>query len=295
MRVLERLEHRALRIEDLHRVLREVADADARAERDGPGVGRRLAGDELQERALARAVHAHDTPSLPPADEEVESVVDASGPPAFVDALELRDVLARPRRWREVELDHLAAARRLDAVDLLELLHARLYLRRMARARLEAGDERLFLREHRLLARVLRFGLLGQDGALAVVEVVVAGEGRELAAVDLDDARAEAVHELAVVRRHDERAVEVAEERLEPEDRLDVEVVRRLVEEERVGCMSRMRASAARISSRPTARRRRARSPRARSRARPGSPARAPRGRSRRARRSGAARRRSAR
>ena len=57
----------------------------------------------------------------------------------------------------------------------------------------------------------------------------------ELAAVDLDDLRDQAVQELAVVRGHDQRALEVAQEPLEPEDRLDVEVVGRLVEQQRVG------------------------------------------------------------
>ena len=124
--------------------------------------------------------------------------------------------------------------RRLDLLDLLELLHARLHLRGVARARLEPLDEGLLLGEHRLLARVLRLLLRGGDLALLLVEVVVARVGRELAAVDLDDLGDEAVHELAIVRRHDQRALEVAQEALEPDDRLDVEVVGRLVEQQRV-------------------------------------------------------------
>src|SRR5262249_44711816 len=157
------------------------------------------AGDEPQESALARAVHAHDAPALAPADEEVEPPVDATRAESLVDAGELHDVVARARRRREIELHDVPAARRLDALDLLELLHARLHLRRVARARLEARDECLFLREHRLLARVLRLGLSGRDVALALVEVVVARVARELAAVDLDDLRHDPVHERAVV------------------------------------------------------------------------------------------------
>ena len=45
----------------------------------------------------------------------------------------------------------------------------------------------------------------------------------------------QAVQELAVVRGHHERALEGAQEALEPEDRLEVEVVGRLVEQQRVG------------------------------------------------------------
>ena len=43
------------------------------------------------------------------------------------------------------------------------------------------------------------------------------------------------VHEVPVVRRHEERAGKRLEEGFEPDDRFDVEVVRRLVEEEHVG------------------------------------------------------------
>ena len=47
--------------------------------------------------------------------------------------------------------------------------------------------------------------------------------------------RDDAVHELAVVRRHEQRARQRLEEGLEPDDRLDVEMVRRLVHQQDVG------------------------------------------------------------
>ncbi len=105
----------------------------------------------------------------------------------------------------------------------------------MARARLEARDERLLLREHRLLARGRALLLRVEHRALLHVKLVVARKDGELAAVDLDDLRHDAVHELAIVRGHHERALVLLQKILEPEDRLDVEVVRRLVEEHRVG------------------------------------------------------------
>ena len=71
--------------------------------------------------------------------------------------------------------------------------------------------------------------------ALLLVEVVVARVGGELAAVDLDDLGDDAVHELAIVRGHQQRALVALEELLEPDQDLEVEMVGRLVEQHRVG------------------------------------------------------------
>src|ERR1035438_4931904 len=119
-------------------------------------------------------VHAHDAPALAPADEEIELLVDRVGAVRLGHRLDLDHVFARARRLAEVELEHLAALGRVDAVDLLELLHPRLHLRGVARARFEPGDERLFLGEHRLLARILRLLEGRRDLALRLVKLVVA-------------------------------------------------------------------------------------------------------------------------
>ena len=71
--------------------------------------------------------------------------------------------------------------------------------------------------------------------ALALVEIVVARVDGDLAAVDLADLRDDAVHELAIVRGHEQRALVRLEEAFEPDDRLDVEVVGRLVHQQDVG------------------------------------------------------------
>ena len=105
----------------------------------------------------------------------------------------------------------------------------------MAGARLEALDEGALFGEHRGLPVGLRFGLRRHDLALAEIEVVVARVGEHLAAIDLDDAGDEPVDELLVVRRDNQCAREALQELLEPEDGLDVEVIRGLVEQERAG------------------------------------------------------------
>ena len=70
-------------------------------------------------------------------------------------------------------------------------------------------------------------------GALEPVRVA-ALEGARLAAVDLDDPVDDPVEEVAVVGDHADGAGKLLERRLERLDRVDVEVVRRLVEHEQV-------------------------------------------------------------
>ena len=64
--------------------------------------------------------------------------------------------------------------------------------------------------------------------------VVAAGIRDDRLVVDVGDVRADLVQEVPVVRDDDERALIALEERLQPVDRVEVEVVRRLVEQQRV-------------------------------------------------------------
>ncbi len=105
----------------------------------------------------------------------------------------------------------------------------------MRGARLEALDEGDLLGEHRLLALELGLLLLLRQRPLLLIEGVIARIGRELPAVDLDDLRDDAVHELAIVRGQHQRALEALEEGFEPDQALEVEVVARLVEQHHVG------------------------------------------------------------
>ena len=72
-------------------------------------------------------------------------------------------------------------------------------------------------------------------GAAPQVIVVIAVVGEKLLPVDLDDAVADLVEEIAVVGDHQQGDALAAEVILEPFDHLDVEVVGGLVEDEHVG------------------------------------------------------------
>ena len=70
--------------------------------------------------------------------------------------------------------------------------------------------------------------------ALFRIGAVVATEARHVMGADLPDAINDSVKEGAIVAGNDERAVACAQRTFEPLDRLNVEMVRRLVEQEKV-------------------------------------------------------------
>src|SRR5690606_25372000 len=98
------------------------------------------AGDELQERRLARTVAAHHAPPLAAADLEVEPAVDDARSVGLGDAAQDRDVLAESRRALELERHDLALHRRIEALDLLDLLGPALRLGRLRDVGAEAVD-----------------------------------------------------------------------------------------------------------------------------------------------------------
>ena len=70
---------------------------------------------------------------------------------------------------------------------------------------------------------------------LALERGVVAGPRRQPAAIELDDPRRQPLEERAIVRHEDDGAAILGEEGFEPGDRLDVEVIGGLVEQQQIG------------------------------------------------------------
>ena len=164
----------------------------------------------------------------------IESVIDHARAVTLVQILNHRDLISRSRRGAKLELHHLAALRQLDLLDLIERLDAALHLRGFGGVGAEAVNETLLLGEHRLLAGESRLLIGLANGALALVEIVVARVGDDFAGIDLGDLRYDAVHELAVVRGHQQSAGVELEELLQPDDRLNVEVVSGFVHQQHV-------------------------------------------------------------
>ena len=112
--LLHLLDDGELGVEELERLLREVAELEARPEPHLARVGREDAGDHLEERRLARAVLPHHAPALAAADREVERVVDDAPAVAFVTPASVATSSPERGGLPEVELHDLARLRRLD-------------------------------------------------------------------------------------------------------------------------------------------------------------------------------------
>ena len=77
--------------------------------------------------------------------------------------------------------------------------------------------------------------MLFAQRALLFVEIIISGIAREPAAVDLDDLGDDAIDELAIMRRHQQRAFVAFQKLLKPDQAFEIEMVARLVEQHDVG------------------------------------------------------------
>jgi len=92
-RILQRLEHRAFAVQEIHGVLREVTHLHAAAERHRAIVRRRRARHQFQQRGFSRTVDAHHAPAFPAADHEIQPVIDHPLAVALLHPLQADDVL----------------------------------------------------------------------------------------------------------------------------------------------------------------------------------------------------------
>ena len=202
------------------------------------GVGLLLADDHAEERRLAGAVRADDADDaaarqveVEVVDQQVVAVAPCAGPCA--------STTRSPRRGPGgIVISALAVAllgRLVLGQQLLVAREARLALG-LARARRHAHPLELAL--ERALARRLLLLLL-REPLLLLLEPgrVVALPRDARAAVELEDPAGDVVEEVAVVGDRDDVPGILLQVALEPGDRLGVEVVGRLVEQQQVGLL----------------------------------------------------------
>src|ERR1017187_1524372 len=233
--LLELFDDGEVAIEHVERLLREVPHIQAGAQPHAAGIRLRGARDHFEQGGLARAVAAHHGPAFAAADGEAEALIEDARAIALVQIFDNGDLVAGAWGNAELELHHAARLGQLDLVDLVQGLDAALHLRGFGGVRPEAVDEALLLGEHGLLAGERGLLIVLADRALALVEIVVAGVGDDLAGIDLGDFGDDAVHELAVVGGHQQRAQIGRAHVLQPDDGLDVEVIGGFVHEEHIG------------------------------------------------------------
>ncbi len=218
----------------------EVGDLEVRPVADRPGPGLEAAEQELEQRRLARAVGADDPHLVAPHDRGGQVADDRREPSlalavAEADALGLDDQAARAVGLLDLHPGGALAFAALAAglAHGLERPDAALVAGAAGLDSLANPD--LFLRQ--LLVEEGRLPLLGGEELLLALEErrVVAGPVVEAAAVELGDPGGQPAEERAVVGDEDQRAAVAEQEVLEPADRLDVQVVGRLVEQEDIG------------------------------------------------------------
>ena len=124
--------------------------------------------------------------------------------------------------------------RRLDFFHPVDLLELALRLRRLAGLGAETVGEFLQPRDVALLVFVGGEQLLLGGGALHEKIIVVAAITVELARADFHDAADDVIEKFAVVRNDHDRAGIRREIFLKPQQRLEVEMVRRFVEQKQI-------------------------------------------------------------
>ena len=220
-------------------VLTEVADLDVVARAQPAAVELSLADQRLDEGRLAGAVGPDERDVLAALEPQLgvgEQDARRIGADLQARVVELEDDAPRALGLLEGELEPAPVARvALDALDLVELLEPVLGLARLGRLVAEALDEAL---------HALDLGLLLLDRAaegelarrlLAAPRVPGAVEEARAARLELEHRGADRLQEPAVVGHEHDGRVEVEQRLLEPLERLDVEMVGRLVEQQQVG------------------------------------------------------------
>ena len=225
--------HRLFQIQDLPELV-EVADLDAGAELDGPGLRFEFAQQQPQQRGFADPVIADQADAVAAHDLDREIPDDLLVAIAVADVPGAYDLAARLLGLLDVN------ARRVFACDALFTFLAHALQRPdtplVARAsRLDALAYPGFFLFQALVETLLSGDLVLQCLFLAPqVVLVIAGPAGEPAPVDLDDAGREPLQERAVVRNEHHGARVTVDLVFEPSDGRDIEMIGRFVEQQQV-------------------------------------------------------------
>src|SRR5437773_6808889 len=220
-----------LRIERVAR-LRHVAELHRLAHHQRAAVRLLLAGNEAEQRRLPGSVRTDDPDDATARQREGEVVEQQAIAIALAELVRVDDDVAEPRSGRDADLELALAQLGLFRKEALVRLDACFALR-LPRAR-RRPDPLELAREGSLSRRLLLLFVRQPLALLVQPRAVVALVRDTSALVELEDPAGGVVEEVAVVRHRDDAAVVAGERALQPRDRIGVEVVRRLVQQQQV-------------------------------------------------------------
>ena len=160
----------------------------------------------------------------------------STGRPAIADAhvLQPDDRRRQLLRRREVERRHLVLDDGRDRLHPLQRLDPALRLPRLRRLRPEPVDEALHMRPRRVLLALLRHQLLQPRPPRVLEGVVGPLVEHQLLPIEMQDRPHRPVQQIPVVADHQHRMRIAREETLQPDRAFQVEIVRRLVQQQHV-------------------------------------------------------------
>ena len=220
---------------DLVPELVEVDDLELGSEGDRSGFGLEPAEQKFQQGGLAASVRTDDADLVAAPEGGAEVAHDRGSSVAEADILGLDDLLSGGRPLLEFDLCRAGAlatfaplgAQGLEGADAA-LVPGAPCLHSLTQPGFLLGE--LLVECSPLLLLRLQRGTLPFE-----VGVVIAGPACEVPPVEFDDACGEFPQEGAVVRDEEEGRLDLEQEVLEPEDRFEIEVVGRLVQQEDIG------------------------------------------------------------
>ena len=252
--VAQMVDRRLAGVQRFDRVLGEVAQHEIGMCGAFAGEQRQFAHQRLDQGRFAGAVGAKQADAVARFERELDAAQDRHviaflrdvviGRPrlhatghaiAGLDRVQAQQRVRQLERLRQVDADLALGAHGLGTGELGQPLHARLCLLGLAGLGLEAVDEGLQVRAFGLF--LLECDLLQTQvlGTLVLETRVVARVELGAAFVQVQRVGAQAVEELAVVRDHQQHAWVLLQPLLQPEHRIEVEVIGRFVEQQQVG------------------------------------------------------------
>ena len=225
-------ERRFVESQLLDLMLCEIPDRKALRRQPLAGEHRQLACNGAQERGFAGAVGPEKTDALAGKDRPVDAGENRLVRITERGVVELQQLARADVRRGKVEREWAVDVRGGDQLHPLERLDPALGLLGLGRLGAETVDVRAQVFDLFLLPGVGRL-LLGQRlGARALELGVVAAVDIELASIEMDDRRYDRVEKVAVVGDQQQRPRITLQPLFEPEHGVEIEMIRRLVEQQ---------------------------------------------------------------